>query len=280
MNLLNAFARKARPESRRRRASVQLGAESLEGRKLLSTATLGHHLVALPAVHVSTPTLAPSTAPLAPQQGSAFGLNWRAYYDSKTGNYNMNIQDVQGPGNVGMYRTKAGLWFTQNTYNPTTHAYSQTTVQGPTLPQDKFVSIRNFSKSGDVAVTMGTGLYFNFQSLPRTQVSYVSSPTGQIKLTYDYNSIANTATLTVDNIKGSGTFFYSAGRVNPQVGEFVDSPTSNPIQSIDFTLQSSDGYTGGAGVFHNGEADPTVNVVINHNGTTNSGYYTIKKGAW
>jgi len=283
MNVLNLFAGQTRPESRRRRANVSLGAESLEGRQLLSTATLGHSIVHQPAAMVSSPTVVHNTAPnpaMTNQQGAAFGLRWRAYHDSYTGKDNIDIQDAAGNGSIGMYRTKAGLFFTTNVYNTTSNSWSTLTVAGPTLPQNDYISIRNFANKGDLSVTMGTGLQWTYTTLPRTQVSYVNTPTGSIKLTYDYNSYNNTATLTVDNIKGSGMIFYSKQQVNPDPGEHVDSPTANPIQSITFSMQSSDGYGGGAQVFVPGEADPTINVVVNNNGNAHAGYYTIKQGAW
>ncbi|MFO0949713.1 MAG: hypothetical protein U0835_00895 [Isosphaeraceae bacterium] len=286
MSLLNLLARReAAPAARRDRSKSRPVLESLEGRVVLSTMK--------PAVPAVAPPVGPMSPPAAPhvqsfqtagttattpavQTGTAFNMQWKCYYSNVSKQYFLNIQNAAGGLQVAVSRTKEAVFFTAKTWNGSQVVTS--TVRGPSLPQNATVVIRNFATAGDNVLTKTTGAYWSMSTLPRVDVSYLSTPKGQIKLTYVYNSINNSGTITVDNIKGVGNIFYSANRLNPRPndGRPVDSPTANPISSIDFVLQGGGDYVGSVGIFHTGEADPTLNFVINHNG---GDYYTIRQGA-
>lgn len=275
MSLLNLFAsREAAPSARRDRSKSRPTLESLEGRQVLST--MNPAVVPLaPAAAKSAPVVSATTP--AVQTGTAFNMQWKCYYSPVSRQYYLNIQNAAGGLQVAVSRTKEAVFFTTKTWNGSQVVTN--TVRGPSLPQNASVSIRNFATAGDNVLTRTTGAYWSMSTLPRVDVSYLSTPKGQIKLTYVYNSINNTGTITVDNIRGTGTIIYSANRLNPNVndGRPVDSPTANPISSIDFVLQGGGDHVGSVGIFHTGEADPTINVVINNTG---SAFYSIRRGAW
>lgn len=268
-------------DRRKARRARRPALDSLEGRVVLSTASpFVGPLPSQPAV-VSTASATPAstTTITADQQGVAFGMQWRCVWDSQIGQYRLDVQGVPGAGNVVVARTKVGIQFQTTQFNASSGRFETVSVAGPALHMNKYVQIRQFRDAGDVTLSVGTGLYRSLSTQARTNVSYVSTPTGQIKLTYQYNSIQNTGTLTVDNIQGSGRIVYSKSFLNPSPGDPApQSPTANPVQSIDFQLQSNGSYNGGVNVFVPGKADPTITVVINNN--NRAGYYQLDRGVW
>lgn len=267
-------------EARKARRRARPAVDGLERREVFTVGFMGPVAAVAPLSTSAATTTPPSTTTITQdQQGTAFGMKWRATWDSRIGQYYLDIQGVQGDAKVTITRTKVGVQFNTTQYDPTTGTFKPIQVAGPALHMDKFVQIRQFRDAGDVTLSLGSGLYRSLSVQARTSVSYVSTPTGQIKLTYQYDCIANTGKLTVDNIKGSGRIVYSKAHLNPSPGDPTpDSPSANPVQSIDFQLQGSDSYNGGVNVFVPGRADATLTVVVNNN--NRPGYYQIERGAW
>jgi hypothetical protein len=263
-----ADARKAR---RRARPAV----DGLERREVFTAGIVGPIAVAQVAAAAAP---ASTTTITQDQQGTAFGMQWRCTYDNQIGQYRLDIQGGTGSGSVSITRTKVGVQFNTNQYNAATGKFENVQVVGPALELNTWVKIRQFRNANDPNLTLGTGLYRTLETKARTTTSFVSTPTDQIKLTYEYDSIANTGKLTVANVRGTGRFVYSKAQINASVGDpRPDSPTANPVSSIDFQMQGSD-YNGGIGVFVPGKADAAITVVVTD--ATRSGFYKIERGAW
>lgn len=222
-------------------------------------------------------TTPPSTTTITQDQsGTAFGMEWRCTYDRQIGQYRLDIQGGGGPANIVVTRTKVGVQFNlPGQYNPATGQFDNKQVAGPALELNTWVKIRQFRNAGEPTLSLGSGIYRTLETRART--SYVSSPDGPIKLTYDYNCIDNTGRLTVDNIKGDGRFVYGKSYLNPSPGDpRPESPSANPVQSIDFQLQGGDSYNGGINVFVPGKADPAITVFIK----PVAGGYGMDRGIW
>jgi hypothetical protein len=284
--LRRLFADRPRRAKARNRRS-RLGLESLEGRLVLSAAQpvmpLQPHAVGSTApAEVSTvqhsATLTANTAPSAPQTGTAFGLGWRSYYDNQTAQYNLDIQDHAGFGFVFVENIGGRVVFL-NGLN------GFQAVNGPTLTGNHGISARVFANnmgngsSGDLSVNELGRQFTSWSVVRRTTTGTVNTPTGSIGLTYDYNCINNSGTLTIADINGKGTFTYEPVKINWSQGDPpVDSPSgnANTVQTIDFQMvgTESDAYTGGIDVFHSGLANATItyNVTYPSTGT----HYTIQ----
>lgn len=285
MKLLRLFtglndARPASAEARKSRRRARPAVDGLERREVFTVGFVGPIAAIAPLNASAATTAPPSTNTITQdQQGTAFGMKWRATWDAKIDQYYLDIQGVQGNGKVTITRTKVGVQFNVNQFDSASGTFKYVQVAGPNLHMDKFVQIRQFRDSGDVTLALGSGIYRSLAVQARTNVSFISTPAGQIKLTYQYDCVSNTGKLTVDNIKGEGRIVYSRARVNPNLGDPTpDSPSANPVQSIDFQLQGYGSYNGGVGVFVPGRADATIDVVINNN--NRAGYYKIERGAW
>lgn len=258
----------------RRRPSL----EGLEGRIALSTASPIVGPISHGAALVA-PAANGAMTKYQTQTGAALGLGWRAFYDSAINTYRLDIQDVAGRGQtvvVGNTGTGTGggkIWFTNY----------QTAVNGPAFPTSAHVQVRVFSNNPASAIgpdkivsVLQNGVVTGVSYQARTTSSNVSSPSGPIGLTCDYNCVTNTATLTVNDISGSGTYGITKAYLNPSPGDPPpDSPSGNPLASIVFQEQGSGGsdYNGSISVFHAGLADPTVHIVIKNAG---SGRYAFK----
>jgi hypothetical protein len=201
-------------QTKARNRRSRLGLESLEGRLVLSAAhpvlALQPHSVGSTAhaevrsVHHVAAVAVNSVMPTGPETGTADGLGWRSYYDNVTHQYNLDIQDHQGYGFIFVTNEGGQIEFLD-------FGSSDPIVYGPKLAGNYGIDARVFANApgtqgGDVDVGE-LGKFSNFAKwsvMPRTTTSNVSTPTGQMGLTYDYNCITNSGTLTINDIAGKG----------------------------------------------------------------------------
>ena len=281
MSLLNLFAaarNEAAATPRKARLACRPMMDSLEKREVFTAGIAAPFFgpVAVPPVAAvsSASTTPPSTTTIInDQRGTAFGMSWRAVYDKQIGQFRLDIQGGSGSGNVTITRTKVGIQFNSNQFNSSTGTFQNVQVVGPALELNSAVKIRQFTASGTPKLALGTGLYMNLTTTPQTQRAFVTTPSGPMEVDYTYDCVANTGVVTVHNLKGSGTFVYTKAHSDLNTDDnngVLDSPTSDPVMSYDFTMQGgSDANVGSVGVFVAGRADAaiTVNVVNGGPGT-------------
>ena len=273
-----------RQNDRNRRRSSRPTLELLEVRQVLSTVTPFVGPVApQPSALVGSNLVQPVMTQSSVQTGTNAGMDWKAYFDPKIGQYRLDIQDVAGRGNTVMVMADGGnkIAFSENFANVT---------YGPAFTQSSHVQIRVFTNNTSPigpeknVQVIQYGVISGVTKVAHTTTSNVITPQGTMGLTYEYNAISNTGTLTIRNID-SHTFHmpvykYSKETLSRNPGDPIpDSPTSDPVQRITFQMQGSAGsdYNGGIDVFVAGKADATITVVINNSATNGRGYI-IQKG--
>ena len=290
MNLLNLLngSRSEQPRNARTR-KARVGLEPLEGRLAMSGAT-----AALPvgpisyAQHASLTTPPPVMTQSSVQTGTAFGLSWRAYYDPRVGQYRMDVQDVAGRGQSAIV--------SQNGAGQMAFSDLSTVVNGPRFATTARVQVRVFTDNAPgalfgpdknlVGIGVGSGVFAGFTTHARTMTGNIGTPQGNVGLSYAYNCVTNTGVLTVKNVNSHAApgqapvIYYSKGFLNNDPGDPApDSPSSNPLNTVDFQMQGSGGdYNGGVNVFMPGLADASITVNIDNSGAGRNGY-VFQKGA-
>ena len=268
-----------RQNDRSRRRSSRPTLESLELRQVLSTVTPFVGPVApQPAALVGSSVTQPVMTQSSVQTGTNAGMEWKAYFDPKIGQYRLDIQDVAGRGQTVMVMADGGnkIAFSENLTSIT---------YGPTFSQTSHVQIRVFTNNTSLigpeknVEVIQAGVISGVTKVAHTRTSNVFSPQGSMALTYEYNAITNVGTLTVHNINSHTNqvpvFKYNKETLSPNPGDPIpDSPTSNPVQRVTFQMQGSGGsdYNGGVDVFVAGKADATINVVIDNSAAGGRGY--------
>jgi hypothetical protein len=207
---MSRLASRRRPETRDR-SRRRLALESLEGRMVLSTASIMGPV--LPAAQVAQNNATPSTTP-ATQQGTAFNVAWKSTWDPINKTYDIFVQDSPGSNSIALFPSSQGLEFVG-----TSGKFG--VVQGPQYAQGTSVQVYVYSDQmgldgGDSKIQTNVGVpTLDVPRITTTQVQTLStnaSGANTINVTYSFNCVSNTGTFqiadAVDNMHTGDSLSY------------------------------------------------------------------------